>query len=112
RDGPVLGNPHSLASVHTGGGAFQTQTQRRMEKLFTDQRVAGWSTRERTAVVDSGRVLPPPIERRSLQGYMFDAIEVTSEVADSLLRCCDFRPSAFSPRAAPSSTIPMATHLR
>ncbi|CAM9398538.1 unnamed protein product, partial [Pylaiella littoralis] len=39
----VLGNPQ-LGFGPYGGGGIQTQTQRRMEKLFTDQRVVGWSS--------------------------------------------------------------------
>lgn len=107
----VLGSPQ-LGFGPYGGGPIQSPNQKRMEKLFTDQRVSGWSSScVRTWWVIMG-CFPPPTERQVLQGYMYDAIEVTNEVANMLITCRDFRPTAFNPRGAVSGSLPMATNLK
>lgn len=49
----------------------------------------------------------PPNEQQVLQGYLYDAIELTDEAADMLIICCASNPTAFNPQ----ETSPIAIHL-
>lgn len=109
--GQVFGSPQIGFGPYRGGPT-QSSNQRRMERLFIDQRVTGWgSSCVRACWVIMG-CFPPPIDRQALQGYKHDAIEVTNEVPDMLVTCRDIRPTVFNSPGGSSGALPMATHLR
>lgn len=83
-----------------------------MEKSFTDQRLAGWSS---TCIRVWWMIMgcfPPPIERQAVQGFMYVAVEVADDVANMLVTCREFKVTAFNPRGASGGILPIATHLR
>lgn len=105
-----VGASHMDSGLY-GGGVGVSPTKQRMQKVITDQRVnARNSSNIRMWWVVMG-CFPPKIEKPSLQGLMFDSIEVTDKVADMLLYFRGFDLAAFKPRGATGGRLPIATHL-
>ncbi|CAM9554992.1 unnamed protein product [Ectocarpus fasciculatus] len=113
---PAISSPFGAGGLNMDSGGYgmgmgMSHSQRRMEKLISDQRVNAWSSANSRMWWMVMGCFPPKLEKPSLQGLMHDSIEVTDKAADMLLNFRGFDPAAFAPSGAGGERIPIATHL-